>query len=289
MAKKRRARGKAARGEKSASSSRPSALSILWIVIKAPFKGLWWSVKKIASLFLFSKEKAEQFSIKQHRKELSKSSAYASFDVIESSDGTWQAFENRLLSKKSTIGIILGARGSGKTGLGMRLLENAHAKTKRTCYCMGFHEETLPSYLQSISRLEEAKKDSFILIDEGGILYSARKSMSEANKILSEALLIARHNDLSIIFISQNSANLEINALRQADYLLLKPSSLLQLDFERQKIKDIYEASLGGFQKHKETRGLTYVYSSEFQGFISNSLPSFWTSKVSKSFRRDGK
>ena len=260
-----------------------------WCIVRAPFKALWWLAKKIGNLFSFSKERAEQFSVKQHRKELSKESAYFSFQVIETIEGNWQAFEDKLLSNKSTIGIILGARGSGKTGLGMRLLENARAKTRRTCYCMGFHEETLPSWLQSISKLEEANKDSFILIDEGGILYSARKSMSEANKILSEALLIARHNDLSIIFISQNSANLEINALRQADYLLLKPSSLLQKDFERQKIKDIYEASSTGFQKHKNRDGLTYAYSTEFQGFFSNPLPSFWTSKVSKSFRKENK
>jgi hypothetical protein len=280
MARKRKQKGK------SVSSGQEKKPPRAWRVLTAPFRLIWWVVRKIASLVLFSRNKAQEYSVKRERKEMGASSSYAPISTIEKTEGEWGAFEKKLFSNKSTIGIILGARGSGKTGLGMRLLENAYAKTKRKCYCMGFHEETLPSYLSTINSIDEAAKDSFILIDEGGILFSARKSMSEANKILSEALLIARHNDLSIIFISQNSANLEINALRQTDYLLLKPSSLLQKDFERQKIKDIYDSANEGFERHRGVTGLTYVYSTEFQGFVSNPLPSFWTSKVSKAFRK---
>ena len=45
---------------------------------------------------------------------------------------------------------------------------------KRKCYCMGFHAETLPSWLSVITDINQAAKDSAILIDEGGILYSSR-------------------------------------------------------------------------------------------------------------------
>ena len=109
--------------------------------------------------------------------------------------------------------------------------------------------------------------------------------MTNANKILSELLLIARHKGISIIFISQNSSNLEVNAIRQADYIALKPSSLLQKDFERKKIKDIYESTSEDFRKLKDKKGLIYIYSEEFRGFVTNSLPSFWTQNISKSFR----
>jgi len=76
-----------------------------------------------------------------------------------------------------------------------------------------------------------------------------------------------------------------LNILRQADYLVFKPSSLLQLDFERKKIKDLYEEVSSDFDKYKEHKGLTYIYSTEFRGFVDNPLPSFWTTKISKSFK----
>ena len=110
--------------------------------------------------------------------------------------------------------------------------------------------------------------------------------MSNSNKLLSQILFIARHKDLSIIFISQNSSNIEINTIRQADYIALKPSSLLQKDFERKKIKEIYEEVEKEFEKYKEDKGLTYIYSHNYKGFVSNPLPSFWNIKVSKAYNK---
>ena len=116
-------------------------------------------------------------------------------------------------------------------------------------------------------------------------LCSSRKSMSNANQLLSQLLFIARHKNLSILFITQNSSNLEVNVLRQADYLIMKPSSLLQEDFERKIIKEIYQSIGKGFIDHKHIVGLTYIHSDKFQGFTSNQLPSFWNTKVSKAFK----
>jgi len=138
--------------------------------------------------------------------------------------------------------------------------------------------------MKVIKGVDEIENDSVVLIDEGGIEFSSRKSMSNANTLLSELLFIARHKDLNVLFITQNSSNLEINVIRQADYLVLKPSSLLQKDFERKKIKDIYTSVTEDFEELKGTEGLTYIYSDCFQGFVSNSLPSFWSDKVSKGY-----
>ncbi len=95
---------------------------------------------------------------------------------------------------------------------------------------------------------------------------------------------MASNKDLSVLFISQNSANLEINAIRQADYLLLKKPSLLQKDFERGKIKEIYAAVSDDFKSFPQEPGLVYVYSDKFRGFASNALPSFWTERTGKAF-----
>lgn len=111
--------------------------------------------------------------------------------------------------------------------------------------------------------------------------------MSSANKVLSDLIFVSRHKGINILFISQNSSNLEVNVLRQADLLILKPSSLLQKNFERKIVQEIYEKTQKEFKKLKEKdgKGLTYIYSDEFRGFVSNPLPSFWEEKLSKSFK----
>jgi len=192
---------------------------------------------------------------KKEREKLEAEPQYSGLKEIKRFSGTLAAFD-KFIQKPGKIGIILGARGSGKSALGMKVLDN----------------------------INEVPNNSFLLVDESGVNFSSRSSMSNANKLLSELLLISRHKNISIIFITQNSANIEINTLRQADYLLLKKSSLLQLDFERKKIKDIYESVARDFRKFENDKGLTYIYSDVYRGFVSNSLPSFWTEGLSKSY-----
>lgn len=85
--------------------------------------------------------------------------------------------------------------------------------------------------------------------------------------------------------ITHNSSNLDINILRQADFLVLKPSSLLQRNFERKIIQKIYEQAQEHFEEFKDEQGITHIYAEGFNGFVSNPLPSFWGTKISKSFR----
>ena len=208
---------------------------------------------------------------------------YKSFKELKKISGELAEFE-KFLQKKGKIGLIIGARGTGKSALGMRIAENIVAQSGKDIYALGFNKEKLPKYIRVIDDLEDVENNSFLLVDESGINFSSRSSMSSANKLLSSLLFISRHKNISILFITQNSANIEVNTLRQADYLLFKKSSLLQLDFERRKIKEIYEEVKKGFEKFDKDIGLTYIYSDIYRGFISNSLPDFWSEGLSKSF-----
>ena len=210
---------------------------------------------------------------------------YEGFTIIETLQGAFERWEEALLNADSKIGVILGARGSGKSAFGIKFLENMRAKSDKKIFAMGFNPNEMPSWIEVIEEVSHLGNNAFVLLDEGGILFNSRNSMSNINKFLSELMLIARHKNISIIFISQNSANLEINALRQADYLILKPSSLLQKDFERKKIKTIYEKTEAGFRKNRTFKGLCYIFSDEFTGFVDNPLPSFWSKKISKAFK----
>ena len=109
--------------------------------------------------------------------------------------------------------------------------------------------------------------------------------MSSGNKMLSELLLIARHKDLTMVFVSQNSSNIEINTMRQADFLALKKSSLLQSEFERKVIAKVYNEYADKFEKYKDNKGATLIYGHEFIGFVDNGLPAFWSKEIGKSFK----
>ncbi len=260
--------------------------SSLLKVITILLKGIWWVLKFIYSLFEkevkgLMKEREEK-KVSDKRKQAKTTLKFKGFKELKKEKGVLSSFDELLYGSASTIGIILGARGKGKSALGMRLLENFTTKTDKQVYAMGFKQESLPKWIKVVSSVGEIYNDSVILIDEGGIEFSSRNAMTSANKILSELLLISRHKDLSVIFITQNSSNLEINAIRQADYLLLKPSSLMQKDFERGKIRKIYSSL--DFTPFEKDKGITYLFSDKYMGYVSNRLPSFWTTKVSKGY-----
>jgi len=258
---------------------------VLLFIIKIPYfivKYLYEGIKYIVNLFQKKRKK-----IKVEKKRKRRYPKYKKFEVIKKEKGSFEKLEKSFLKDKGKIGIILGGRGSGKTAMGIKLLENIYAKTKKKCFSIGMKKEDLPSWIKSIENPEEIENNSFVLVDEGGVLFSSRKSMSNANKVLSDLILLSRHKGINILFISQNSSNLEVNILRQADFMILKPSSLLQKNFERKIVQKIYEKTEKDFKKlkGKSKEGLTYIYSDEFRGFISNPLPSFWEESLSKSFK----
>ena len=248
-------------------------------VIKLPYyliKGIIMLTKKVS-------KKKKEIEIKSKRKSMIPK--HENFEILESISGDYEKWLSKIYSSDSQIGIIIGSRGSGKTAFGIKLLENLYSKKKKKCFSMGFNEKELPFWIKNVKEISEIENDSFVLIDEGGILFSSRSSMSNANKLLSQLMMIARHKNITILFISQNSSNLEINILRQADFLILKPSSLLQKEFERKIIQKIYQESKDYFEKYNRDLGATYVYSGQFKGFVSNPLPSFWKENLSKSFK----
>jgi hypothetical protein len=259
---------------------RKAASAIYW-ALKKTSEAVFWALKKIYRMV--SKTAIEKV---QENKKPKTQASYLPFEIKNTVSGEFNKFESMLLNSKSSIGIILGARGTGKSALGMRIIENVKAKNNRPVAAMGFLNESLPSWIKAVEKIKEIQNNSFVLVDEGGIIFSSRESMSDANKVLGELLLIARHKDLSVLFISQNSANLDINAIRQSDYLLLRKSSLLQKDFERKKIQQVYEKAQPLFEEYgAEKQKITYIYSDEFEGLIENDLPSFWSEKASKAYK----
>ncbi len=259
----------------------------VFYIIKYLFKGIFTVFKFGAKTTATAvKKSAEKRAVAKAESAKPKVTAkYAGLEEAKAISGDLKQFEHKVMHAESTIGIILGARGTGKSAIGMKLMENVHASTGKSVFAMGFNPEDLPSWIKVVEGIDQISNDSFVLVDEGGITFSSRKSMSNANQLLSSLLLIARHKNISVLFITQNSSNLEVNVLRQADFLILKPSSLLQKDFERKIIKELYESIEADFDKLEDIKGMTYIHSDSYRGFATNELPSFWSTKVSKAFK----
>lgn len=253
----------------------------LWQGIKYLFIGIYWLLRKIWQGITWFFKRTKKVSEKEMTK---KEPCESQLTVLQTIKGDFAKYWEQLCSSDSTIGIVLGARGSGKTAFALKLIENLQGQ-KRHIYAMGFPSKKLPKWVNPIENTKEITNDSLIIVDEGGILFSSRESMSDANKMLSELLLIARHKNLTMIFVSQNSSNIEVNTLRQADFLALKKSSLLQSEFERKVIAKLYGEYAEKFKEYEGRKGVTLIYSHDFIGFVENTLPSFWSTDVGKSFK----
>ena len=218
------------------------------------------------------------------KKKNKKDVPYVPFDEKDNVKGDLEDFVKKI-SHTSLIVLITGKRGSGKTSLGMKLFELVNKKTRRKCYITGYEKVKLPFFIKKTDDIEKIPNNSVCLIDEGAIMYSARESMNKAHKYLSKIMSIARHKNLTLFLIVQNSAMIDVNVLRLTDVLLLKEPSLLQTKFERKAIKEMYEKAIKSFDGKKDKKSFFYVFDDDYEGLLKYELPSFWSDKISKGFK----
>lgn len=242
------------------------------------FSFILFFVRIISKLFS-KKEKAEV--VKEINKKESKS-VYNKFRVVDKKLGDYNGFEDKL-NNESKIILVFGKRGGGKSGLGFKLMENIFSRTERKCYVLGVEDKFLPSWIKSVEDVSEVEENSVLLIDEGAVSFSSRESMKSKNKDISKLMAVARHKDLTLIFLTQNTGMIDKNILKLSDSMIVKEGSLLQIEMERPEIKKFYEKANKSFKEIKDDkRKYSYIIDSDFEGLVEQSLPSFWNVKISK-------
>lgn len=188
------------------------------------------------------------------------------------------------LTTKSLIITIAGKRGSGKSTLGFRIMENLHTKVRRPCFVIGVPQDKLPGWIKSIKSIEEVKNRGVVLVDEGAISFGSRNSMKKENRQLGELMAVARHKDLTLLLVTQNTGMIDKNVLNLTDTVILKQGSLLQEKMERNVMKELYKkanSQLGNIPAKDRPRH-SYIFDDDFEGLAEAELPSFWTEKISK-------
>lgn len=195
---------------------------------------------------------------------------------------------------KSKIVMVVGARGSGKTATALYLAEEARNKgNHKTVYYVGEPEnrKIYPAYFKFVKSLDELHPGSFAVIDEAAIKYNARNFKNKDNVELTEKLVILRHQDITLVLITQNISLIEINADRLADIVIYKIGSDYGIRKKRQmNLSDFDKQNMliVNRLKPRVKEDCLIEYRSGAKNIyrtIVTPLPSFWEEKVSKSFR----
>ena len=197
----------------------------------------------------------------------------------------------RLIPHPSIV-IILGKRGAGKSALGYRLLELF--RWVANCYVIGLPKDArkyLPDWIGMATSLEDVPPKSVVLVDEAYVPYHARSSMAAESKAMSQLVNLSRQREQTLTFVSQEARQLDKNIASSANVVIFKVLSILQLEFDRRELNKIAAnaqqafATLSGYKKK-----WAYVYSpdSDFMGLVENSLPTFWTGRLSHVFATGG-
>lgn len=251
-------------------------------------------VQSIASQFKSKKAqpkdtKTDPKAIKDAQKARSKISAskeppvFSNCKSVSTHKGDSTRFMNKLRNS-SSIMLIAGKRGSGKSVLGFRILENVHAKSKRPCFVLGVDQKVLPEWIASVEKLDDVGNNGVVLVDEGALTFGSRDSMSKQNKELGKLLAVARHKDLTLILLTQNTGMIDKNVLNLCDTVLLKEGSLLQQKMERSVMKDLYRAANEALAilPAEDRKKHVFIFDDDFEGICNVPLPSFWNQKISK-------
>lgn len=159
--------------------------------------------------------------------------------------------------------LVLGKRGSGKSGLGYRLLELF--RYQLTPYVLGIPAEAqklLPDWIGVAQDLAQIPQGSIVLVDEAYLNYHSRESLKIQNREMSRIINLSRQRDLTLIFVTLEARQIDKNIASQANVVIFKEPGMLQLKFDRPELNSIAVDAKQAFRNLSgDKRGWAYVYS----------------------------
>ena len=111
--------------------------------------------------------------------------------------------------------------------------------------------------------------------------------MSKDNKGWLKLIAICRHKDHLLIFIHQQSRQLDIQIMMDADLVLLKRPTQLHLRGARTEFKPEIQEAYALFENMRgDTRKKVYAIDYHYgkKAMLQASMPTWWSNKVSKAY-----
>ncbi|MCK5668473.1 MAG: ATP-binding protein [Gammaproteobacteria bacterium] len=180
-------------------------------------------------------------------------------------------------TKESKISVIIGDRRSGKTAFAFYLAE--HIQEKRETRWVG-RPRKLPDFIKPVKTIMDVPAGAVAFVDEASISANARDHSSKTNVNLSKLLAILGHKDITVIFITQSSALVDLNIIRLADSIIFRKMNTQAQDLDRAFVQNLPEFIM------PSNKTVSLFVSDDFFRRVKTPLPSFWGEKYSKPYRK---
>jgi len=191
--------------------------------------------------------------------------------------------------KFPSASLVVGGRGKGKSATGYYILTVSRRLFDIQTYVKGLPEEKwhlLPPEIKPIPIEErDLPDDAAIFVDEAAMWYYAREFGNDLNKAMDVILSISRQRKQLVVFATHYTRKLDINIVTDMDMLAFKQPGLLHKYFERRELRKIVDKVYRLFKMVPDPKQrYTYVITDDFEGFVVNPLPDFWSEALSYAF-----
>ncbi len=211
--------------------------------------------------------------------------------MCEANPEEFKAFLGYIAKNPISI-VILGSKGYGKSALGHALLEYLHFSTGRNAVLyapLTIKKSILPNWLCLVDTWDNIPDNALVLVDEAALMLNSRNPGSRANRSFTELNAISRQKNLGLIFVSQSSRSLDINALMAGDVEIIykKPPTFAGLN-ERKEVKDMSKIAKKLLDKLDDAviREYSVIFASSGEVMLMKSgLSSYWNNEVSTMYK----
>ena len=194
---------------------------------------------------------------------------------------------------KEGVIIITGFRGEGKSALAWWLAQDLKDRHKKPIAAFGMAEvaqKVLPKRIKHVQTIRQISdlKPSIVIVDEASFTANARTAMTKINQTWLKLVAVSRHKGHCLIFIAQNSRQLDVQLAMEGDMHLMKRPSEIQMEESRpsfrKRIVEAYEAFK--LMNRKATKRKVYAvdYHEGEAKMLPSRMPTWWNDKVSKAY-----
>ena len=211
-------------------------------------------------------------------------------DYCKSDELKFREITMLFISGKSKLIYIVGARGSGKTATAFYIAEYVHYETNRPIYYIApsVNQKVLPQWIKFITSIGDAPNGCLAMVDETAIQYNAREFMKESHRDLTKLLVIARHKEMSIIFLTQHTALSDKNLTRLRDIIIWKKSNDYQMSEQSGKSvkENLFWQKVRNMMSPRTKSECLFEFPA-MKRFIhfKHELPECWSNELSKSWQ----